>query len=347
MKNFLLRITFLVSFLSTFAGAVNAQDVHFSQFFEAPLWRNPALAGIFEGDIRVQAVYRNQYPGFGVPNTYETGSLNAEYKMPVGSGNDFITVGGQFMYDKAGSINFSTTHILPAVNYHKSLSSDRNTYLSLGFMGGLVSRSIDRSKMTTNNHFDGNGYNPSLGDGETFPSSGYNYLDGSVGLSFNTYLGANPNNNMYAGVAYHHFNRPLNSFYKNPDVELNAKWVYSLGMRFHVSDYSYFTVQADHSRQGAYEETIGGAMYSMKLGESPDEPDYILHFGGYLRWSDAFIPVVKIDYNPFSIALSYDVNVSQLRTASQGRGGLELSLTYVGFFDRGNTTKNAVLCPRF
>jgi hypothetical protein len=28
-----------------------AQDIHFSQFFEAPLLRNPSLAGIFTGDV--------------------------------------------------------------------------------------------------------------------------------------------------------------------------------------------------------------------------------------------------------------------------------------------------------
>ena len=38
-----------------------SQDIHFSQFFEAPLLRNPALAGLFSGDIRLQAVYRNQW----------------------------------------------------------------------------------------------------------------------------------------------------------------------------------------------------------------------------------------------------------------------------------------------
>ena len=30
--------------------SVQAQDLHLSQFFETPLLRNPALAGIFEGD---------------------------------------------------------------------------------------------------------------------------------------------------------------------------------------------------------------------------------------------------------------------------------------------------------
>ena len=59
------------------------------------------------------------------------------------------------------------------------------------------------------------------------------------------------------------------------------------------------------------------------------------------------IPVIKLDYNPFAIAISYDVNVSELKTASQGRGGMELSITYAGFFERDNSSSNAVRCPRF
>ena len=67
-----------------------SQDIHFSQFFEAPLLRNPSLAGIFAGDIRVQAVYRDQWNS--VTTAYKTVSLNGEYKMPVGNANDFVTV---------------------------------------------------------------------------------------------------------------------------------------------------------------------------------------------------------------------------------------------------------------
>ena len=48
-----------------------------------------------------------------------------------------------------------------------------------------------------------------------------------------------------------------------------------------------------------------------------------------------------------SLSLSYDVNVSQLKTASQSKGGFELSLSYVGFFDRDNAARDAVMCPRF
>jgi hypothetical protein len=202
--------------------------------------------------------------------------------------------------------------------------------------------------MTTNNHFDGNGYNPSLPDGETFVNSNYAYLDGSVGMSFNSALGSGKEgDNYFIGIAYHHFNRPKNTFYRTPGIELNPKWVVSGGIRFDLNETSYFTLQADHYVQGTYKETIGGAWYSYKIGDTYDNPAYTLHVGAFLRWKDALIPVVKLDYNPFSVALSYDVNVSDLKTASQGRGGMELSVTYHGFFDRDNSSKNAVLCPHF
>src|SRR6266496_6300794 len=88
-----------------FVISMQAQDIHFSQFFEAPLWRNPSLAGIYTGDIRVQAVYRDQWNS--ITNAYKTGSLNAEYKMPVGTGHDFMTVGLQAEFDKAGTVGLT------------------------------------------------------------------------------------------------------------------------------------------------------------------------------------------------------------------------------------------------
>ena len=58
-------------------GIVKAQDIHFSQIFETPLLRNPALEGLFSGDIRVQTVYRSQWNS--VTNAYSTSSANVEY----------------------------------------------------------------------------------------------------------------------------------------------------------------------------------------------------------------------------------------------------------------------------
>ncbi len=334
----------LLPALLLWAGASRAQDIHFSQFYEAPLLRNPSLAGIFTGDIRAQVVYRDQWNSF--TNAYRSGSLNFEYKIPVGQTEDFITAGLQMLYDRAGTVSLTSSHLLPALNYHKAISSERNMYISVGFMGGLVQRSIDRSKITTDNQYVGGAYNPAVANGETFANANYRYADASIGTTFNMGFGEEEDNNLFVGVAYHHINRPSNSFYRNANEALHPKWVVSGGVKFDVNEQGFFNLQADYSKQGAASEIIGGAMYGYKFGD-PASPDYIFQLGMFMRAKDALIPALKIDYQPFSIGLSYDVNISQLKTASQGRGGFELSVTYIGFLDRDNSSKFKVHCPRF
>ena len=329
----------LIIFIAGLQLTASGQDIHFSQFFEAPLLRNPSLAGIYTGDIRVQGVYRDQWNS--VTNAYRTGSINGEYKRPIGGANDFITIGLQALYDRAGSIGWTSVHILPALNYHKSLSNDHNRYLSLGFMGGFVQRRFDRSKITTNSQYD------TGVDGENIPNTQFSYLDGSVGMSYNSSIRDNPENNLFIGVAYHHFNRPKNSFYNDPNIRVNPKWVFSGGIRFNVGDYTYMTIQGDHTIQASFQETIAGAMCGLKLGNDYENPLYTIHAGAFLRWGDALIPVIKIDYAPLSFAFSYDVNISNLKPSSYGRGGFELSLTYIGFLDRDNPEIKTLKCPKF
>jgi hypothetical protein len=165
-------------------------------------------------------------------------------------------------------------------------------------------------------------------------------------MSFNSDLNANPDNNYFIGAAYHHFTKPTTSFYNDSRVRLEPKWVFSGGLRFGVNEYAFLTLQADQSFQGNYSETIGGAMYGLKLGGDPDQPDYVLHAGGFLRWNDAFIPVIKVDYSPFSVGISYDVNISKLKPSSYGRGGFELSVSYLAFRNK-NSSIDYSKCPRF
>jgi hypothetical protein len=205
-------------------------------------------------------------------------------------------------------------------------------------MGGWVQHSIDLSKITTNSSYDG------MGIGENISDPNYSYLDGSVGMSFNSDLKNNSESNYFIGAAYHHFNRPKNSFYKDKETELNPKWVFSGGLKFGVNDYSYITLQGDYSKQGSFKESVFGVMYGFKFGEDPDEPVYGIHMGTYLRWNDALIPVIKLDYSPFSVAFSYDANISKLKPSSHGRGGFEISVTWIS---KLANRSNPYLSPKF
>ncbi len=266
--------------------------------------------------------------------------------MPVGRGSDFITTGLQCLFDRAGTVGLTTSEFLPALNYHKSLSDEKTMYLSLGFMGGFVDKTIDRSKVTTSSQYVGGVYDPAIADGETFPSANIHYWDANVGMSFNTTFGEDQKNSMFVGAAFQHLNRPANSFYLNA-TELDPKYVFSLGVKVNMDDYSYMTIQGDYSRQGSSYEAIGGALYSYKLDYNTKDPQYILSAGAFLRWNDALIPVIKLEMLPLSIAVSYDVNISQLRTVSEGQGGFELSISYIGFLSRESSSKYKMLCPHF
>jgi len=335
MKKLKCCLTILVQLLLTNCFA---QDIHFSQFFESPLYRNPALAGLVHGDIRVQAVYRSQWNA--VANAYKTVSMNAEYKMPV-KNDDYLTIGVQVFHDRAGTTSMATTQLLPAVNFHKSLNTDRNVYLSAGFMAGIVQRGLNRSKMSTSNSYN-NG-----SDGETTLNPQYSYFDGSAGLSFNTQLGENEMNNLVLGAGYHHFSKPKSSFFNDPTIRVQAKWVYSADVKLALNESAFVTIHNDYVRQGTYSEILNGMLYGLKIGPYTDQPDYVIQAGAFLRWGDAVIPVIKLDYRPFSVSLSYDINTSSLASTTGGRGGYEFGIKYIGFLDRDNSSVNAVRCPRF
>jgi type IX secretion system PorP/SprF family membrane protein len=336
MKNFYYRVLILFVIIQQYAA--NGQDLHLSQFYQTPLYRNPALSGIMKGDVRVQMVTRSQWNSLA--NAYKTGSLNLEYKTRSGNADDYVTWGLQAFYDRAGTTNLTSTIVMPAFNYHRSLSQDRNRYLSLGVMGGFIQRRFDRSKITTNSTYD-----TGL-DGEDIAKSSFISWDGSVGMSYNSGLGENENSNLVIGVAYHHFNKSANSFYNDAHVRLEPKLVVSADVKLDLNDFSTATIYTDYLRQGSNTEFITGLLYGLKIGNLADEPDYLLQGGAFIRFGDAIIPTLKLDYRHFAMGFSYDVNISKLASKSSGRGGFELSLTYIGFLDKFSEF-NDFKCPRF
>ena len=91
---------------------------------------------------------------------------------------------------------------------------------------------------------------------------------------------------------------------------------------------------------------MGGVIYAWKL-DSDENPRYIFHAGGFLRWGDAIIPVAKLEFRPLSVSVSYDMNISSLKNASRGQGGFEFSLIYQKYTNHENSSMNAVRCPKF
>lgn len=329
-----------------------AQDVGFSQFYDQPLLRNPALAGIFTGDVRFTASYRNQWESVTIP--YRTFGLSAEVKMPINiTQDDNLTIGLQLIRDVAGTSEFSTTQILPAVNYSLPLSKVRTSYLSVGFMGGIMQQRFDPTKLVMNDQFvaGSNGsYSILPASQQIFNKTSVNYFDLSTGISYNGSIQEKAD--YFVGVGMFHITAPKVGFYDNHTITLNKKLAFNGGLSVPTSEADRFIVYGDYFRQ--YDTTFhsvgnsmqAGFMFSHDLFVMGDDATTIS--GGILyRMNDAIIPVIQLQLNKFMIGLSYDVNIDKLSTAARYRGGFELILSYRDFLNNSQSERRQTMCPTF
>lgn len=322
-----------------------AQDFTFSQFYEQPLLRNPALAGIFTGDLRVSMAYRDQWGSVTVP--YRTASLSIEHKIPVGSKNDILAIASQMSLDVAGDLSLKRTQFLPAINFHKSLSEEHDTYLSFAFMGGPVSSQFDPSKMKLGDQYQNGGYDPSNPTAQPITRSGYSYWDLSTGISFSTAFHDKTRFYFAAGLS-HVTNPTIRSVTGSTEGFLKPRLSLNMGINAPSGERGRLTAFVDYFTQNNSRQLLGGVLYGMSIREYDDnkEPD-LLYIGSFLRWGDAFIPTIKMEFEHFSVGVSYDVNISKLKVASNWRGGLELTATYRDFLKIRNSTVDKVRCVRF
>jgi type IX secretion system PorP/SprF family membrane protein len=220
------KVFFPVVLMIVFGEAM-AQDINFSQFYELPLLRNPALAGMFTGDIRFTADLRNQWASVSVP--YKTQALSTDVKYALSkNSNDYLALGMQITNDVAGDSKLGKIQLLPALAFHKSLDADRDTYLSLGFAGGVVQQRFDASKLRFDDQFVNGAYSPMNPTRQTFDNSQVTYYDGSVGLLFSSVTGYDVK--YYFGASYSHFTQPKVAFSNFADIRLNKKLMFNAGV---------------------------------------------------------------------------------------------------------------------
>ncbi|MEN9525981.1 MAG: hypothetical protein RLZZ256_1365 [Bacteroidota bacterium] len=320
---------------------VSAQDLNFSQFYELPLLRNPALAGIYTGDFRATSAYRSQWGSVTVP--YTSQALSLEMKTGVSQASDnYFSVGLQMTRDMAGDSKFGKTQVLPMIAFHKVMSAERDAYLTLAFMGGVVQQRFDPTQLRFDDEFQNGVYTP-RSTSQIFTQTQLNYLDAAVGLSYASEF--NNGIRYYIGGGLFHFTNPKVAFYQQDEIRLSRKYIANAGFSLPISDYQHFIVYMDYFQQGGYTQGQGGFLYRNQLWSEDEDRVVSLTGGAIFRWNDAVIPVVRLDYHKIGVGLSYDANLSKLRTASQFRGGLELTLSFKSYLNIRNSSLEKTKCP--
>ncbi|MGN6495037.1 MAG: PorP/SprF family type IX secretion system membrane protein [Agriterribacter sp.] len=319
-----------------------AQDPHFSQFFSSPLTLNPAYTGKFDGTFRVAGNYRNQWPT--INNAYTTATASVDFNILQNSIPEFDTwgIGVMGMNDQSGNKILNNNFISLSTAYHKALDENGYHTVTVGFQGTYAAKRLDISKADFEDELTALGFTGVTQ--EVFNNNNnvaINYFDVNAGLLYSG--STNGDNNFYLGVSSYHVNRPKESFiggkfFLNPRVTIDGGGYAPIGRitTFHGSFI--------HQRQAGATETVLGGALDFALNEDGDYPAN-LYAGLWYRFGDAFIPYVGIEFAGLRIGYSYDVNNSSLNTASNSRGGNEISLIFIKKPSDPNRKKLG--CPKF
>lgn len=175
---------------------VNAQDPQFSQFYAAPLYLNPALAGS-TGQARAGINYRNQWPAIDA-NFVTTSAFFDYYIEDKNSG-----VGVLMTRDKEGLAGLQSLSLALQYSYEMNVTKDLG--FRPGFQVAVYNRNVNFDKLKFADQYDAgsNSFN-----GQTLEQLGSGpsrtFLDFTAGGVFFT-------RNAWLGGAVNHLNRPNQS----------------------------------------------------------------------------------------------------------------------------------------
>lgn len=205
-----MRKYFVIIFALMLTGAVKAQDPHFSQFFASPLTLNPAFTGKFDGQWRIAANHRDQWPS--IPKAYVTTSFSVDFPImkKLIPENDVFGIGISGLSDASANNALKLNYGSASLSYHKSLDENGYNTIGAGFQATYSSMVLETKRLTFEDELTQNGF--AQGTTMDILTNGNNqsYFDMNAGLLFSG--SSNGENNYYLGASMYHINRPKVSF---------------------------------------------------------------------------------------------------------------------------------------
>ncbi|MGV6861164.1 MAG: PorP/SprF family type IX secretion system membrane protein [Putridiphycobacter sp.] len=330
MRRKQLILIFLV-FVRTNLGF--SQDMHLSMYDAAPLFLNPSLTGVFESDWRLHAQYRTQWKAVNF-KPYTTGLIS--FDMPYKKWG----FGGQITNYRAGIGNYNALQALFSVGYTIPLDKSKKHMLSFGAQGGLTQKSIEYQLLTFDNQYsidNGGVFDNTLSSGENFGSQSLVIPDLNAGVLY--YFAKQQSKlNPFIGLSAFNLLTPTETLFSGSN-QLPMRFYAHLGSRINFTETFFVIPKVLLMKQETFSEiTIAGDVgYYLKSNEL-----YLL--GGIIyRNKDAVSISLGARKDNYIAKINYDINTSSLISASSGRGGFELSFTYM----HGKKSNNKVkICPR-
>ena len=338
--------SFLLIFVVFIVENANAQDPQFSQFYAAPLYLNPALAGA-TGMARAGLNYRNQWPS--IDASFVTSAVYFDYFFEQYNSGAGLLIST----DKEGLAGLRSTSI--SLNYAYQLRINDVFTVRPGITAAYTIRNIDFSKLTFGDQFDpltGEVVQPATN--EPLNVSNVGFIDFGAGALLYT-------ETFWIGFAAHHLNTPDQAFTSGDVSLLPRKFSVHGGYKIKLPNISYtkgqvpnrrersITPTFQYKKQGLFDQldlgtyvTLEPVVFGLTYRGLP-----IKSFNGFPN-NESVIFLVGMTFNGLSVGYSFDYTISDLGISSGGAHEISISYTFSTEDQRKPPRSiRQIPCPKF
>lgn len=356
-KNNLIIILFLLSVSQT----STAQSIHFSQFDVIAPTLNPALTGFIanEDDLRVALIRRNQWSSFLGQESYHTTGASFDMRNCLSSTSDNNHNGRNKKFKNATwGLGFSVIHDETGVRSVKNISEESfplirdyvnissalifpindRLLLNAGFRFGGQFHRIKTDHLRYDEQFDlVSDFDPSIsGEFDDIEMLNSNMLDLSGGTAL-IYLNERFGG-FSLGTSIDYVFRPVNFQFTEDEDQPSLARKFSTHGKFSIKakkfKHSIISIKgkANFINQNPFQQGVAALDIIFQHKEGVN----VILGSGFRRTrhldkgyhNDAFIFSAAVNYQSFTFGFNYDLNVSELKVASQQYGALEFSVVY-------------------
>lgn len=313
-----------------------AQNPFFSQYYAAPLYLNPALAGA-DREISFGINHRSQWNSNDAP--YELSQFSFTYPIIMQRGAHAKHLGGvgfSVYRDMAGESGTFKTHGLGLTGSYRIAVTRAHTILT-GIQAGFVQKRVDLGHLQWGSQYDDFiGYDdriaPSIGninEQASFPifeaglvwhyaHQEHTYSSGSRWAVFSGFTASN-------------LNRPDESLLKDGTrplpilMKLHGGLEYRSSRSFKLSPSFLLMTQNGHTQYNI------GSYFTYSFISDPfsrQPKTFNIQAGIWKRLKDSYTFMLGGSGRNMSVGLSYDMNTSSMRFHNLGKSAYEISLKY-------------------
>jgi len=334
-----MRILNIILLILILQNSVIAQDPVFSQYYNSPVYLNPALVGD-EDNMTINMTYRSQWNSLNFP--YKTAQISAiipyyesVHTKPEGHKGG---IGISLFNDISGAYdNFKTTGGNISLSYNLPLDERYSHQVNFGLQAGLINKRVDTENLQWGEQYQRFiGFNQSITPAEISQFEAKTFFDFTPGVfyRYTNRKGLGAIRTAFSGITVAHLNHPDESVLANSADRLPLIYKYHGGMVFSLGGRASFSANLLTLVQDRENQTNVGGFLNYEIMNPSIMTNAIVRVGSWYRRNDAFILSTEFLTNKYHFAFSYDWNVSSLRYQNRGTGAYEFTFGLRFYDDR-------------